>query len=158
MKSSLLPIFMLSYSVAGTGNNHTWRFCHAFHPKISKCSTTRFHPHCREGRKVGSIMPSEQMGHWEVTWLICMPCKAAGVEPGESPSFLIPNSGCWSLVQADVASPSKGWTVGSAGHIMNSLLSVLLESHHAKLTDLKEKLEAQIKRGLICSWELFFSL
>lgn len=158
MKFSLLPIFMLSYSVAGTGNNHTWSFCHAFHPKISKCSTTGCHPHCRAGRKVSSITPREQMGCREVTWLICVPCKAAGAEPGESLSFQIPCSVCCSPVQEDVASSSKGWTLGSAGHMMNSLLSVLPESHLAKVTALKKKLEIQIKRDLIGFWEQLFSL
>ena len=95
-------------------------------------------------------------GRWRDIY--AWPCKAAGAEPGESPSFLIPYSVCCSLVQADVASSLKGWSLGSAGHIMNSLLSVLLESHHAKVTDLKEKPEAQIKRGSICFWELLFTL
>lgn len=156
MKFSLLPIFMLSSSVAGMGNNHTWRFCRAFHPKISKCSTTGFHPHGRAAGKVSSIMPSEQMGCREVTWLICMPCKAA--EPGCCPSFPRPNAVCCSLVQADVVSSLKSWALGSAGHTMHSLLSALLENHHARVTDLKEKLQAQIKTGSICFWDLLFSL
>lgn len=147
---------MLSSSVAGTGNSHTWRFCRAFHPKISKCSTTGFHPHGRAVGKVSSIMPSEQMGCREVTWLICMPCKAA--ESGCCPSSPVPNAVCCSLVQADVASPLKDWASGPAGHTMHSLLSVLLESHHARVSDFKEKLQAQNKTGLICFWDLLFSL
>lgn len=82
MKFSLFPIFMLSSSVAGTGNHHTWRFCLACHPTISKCSAAGFHPHSGPGRKVSSVVPDEQVGRREVTGLRCTLCRASGREAG----------------------------------------------------------------------------